>query len=82
MEIFLRFLVQVRMGLDLMGGEISSKLAMAFLFRSCDSSFFKTMCTITAKQHNCRFSVLKRIIQNVAAGFAFLTVVEPRRSFG
>ena len=39
----------------------------------------KTMCTVTAKQHNCRFLVLKRNIQNVAAGFALFKVVETGR---
>ena len=34
----------------------------------------KTMGTVTAKLHNCRFLVLKRNIQNVAAGFALFTV--------
>ena len=38
--------------------------------------FCETMCTVTAKQHNCRFLVLKRNIQNVAASFALFTVVE------
>ena len=42
----------------------------------------KAMCSITAKQHNCRFLVLKRNIQNVAAGFALLTVVETSRFIG
>ena len=36
----------------------------------------KAMCTVTNKQHKCRFLVLKRSIQNVTAGFAFFTVVE------
>ena len=35
----------------------------------------KKLCTITAKQHCCRFLVLKRNIQNVAAGFALFRVV-------
>ena len=39
----------------------------------------KTMCTVTAKQQNCRFLVLKRHIQNVAAGFVLLTVVKISR---
>ena len=41
----------------------------------------KTMCTVTAKQHKCRFSILKRNLQNVAAGFALFTVVETSRCF-
>ena len=40
------------------------------------------MCTVTTKQHNCRFLVLKRNIQNVAAGFALFTVVETSRFIG
>ena len=35
----------------------------------------ETKCTVTTKQHNCRFLVLKRNIQNVAAGFALFTIV-------
>ena len=42
----------------------------------------KTRCTVTAKQHNCRFFVLNREIQNVAAGFALFTVVETSRFDG
>ena len=36
----------------------------------------KTMCAVTAKQHNCRFLVLKRNIRKVTAGFALFTVSE------
>ena len=43
---------------------------------------WKTMCTVTAKHYICRFLVLKRNIQNVAAGFALFTVVETSRFFG
>ena len=39
----------------------------------------KAMCTVTTKQQNCRFLVLKMNIQNVAAGFALFTVVETSR---
>ena len=42
----------------------------------------KTMCAVTAKQHKVRFLVLKRNIQNVAAGFALFTVVETSRFVG
>ena len=38
--------------------------------------FCQTMFTITTRQHDCRFLVLQRIIENVAAGFALFTVVE------
>ena len=38
-----------------------------------------TMCSINAKQQNCRFLVIKRNIRNVAAGFALFTVVETSR---
>ena len=42
----------------------------------------KTMCTVPTKQHNCRFLVLKRKIQNMAAVFALFTVVEISRFIG
>ena len=42
----------------------------------------KAMCSITAKQHKCRFLILKRNIQNVATGFALFTVVETSRFIG
>ena len=41
----------------------------------------KTMCTITTKQHNSWFLVLRRIFQNVTVGFTLLTVVETRRFY-
>ena len=63
------------MCLDVIGVKISSEKEIASLFRSRDSSFLQN----TAKQHNCRFLVLKRNIQNVAAGFALCTVVETSR---
>ena len=58
-------------------------------FRNGDGFFFtvatrlscKARCTITTKQHNSRFLLLKRIIQNVTAGFALFTVVETRRFY-
>ena len=40
------------------------------------------MCTVTTKQRNCRFLVLKRNIQNMTAGFALFTVVETSRFIG
>ena len=42
----------------------------------------KTMCTVTAKQLNCRLLVLKRNIQNVEAGFSLFTVGEYSRFIG
>ena len=42
----------------------------------------KTMCTVAAKQHNCRFLVPKRNIQNVEASFALFTVIETSRFIG
>ena len=62
------------MYLVVIGGEISSKTEMAS--RDSDSSFLQTMCTVTTKQHNCPFLILKRNIQNETAGFAHFTVVE------
>ena len=38
--------------------------------------FKKAMCTISTKQHNCRFLVLQRNIQHVRASFVLFTVVE------
>ena len=74
------FLVLVRFCLVVIGGQISSKMEMAFLFLCRNSFFYKTMCTITAKQHNCGLLVLKRKLQRVAAGLAFFTVEETSRS--
>ena len=66
------------MCLVVIGGEISSKKEMILRSRlSCEA-----MCSITTKQHNCRFLVPKRNIQNVAAGFALSTVVESSRFSG
>ena len=76
------FLVQVRMCVVVIGGEFSSKMEMAFFFVISTQLSGKAMCSITAKQHNCRFLVLKRNIQNVAAGFALFTVVETSRFIG
>ena len=53
---------------------------MEMVSRSRDSSFLQN--NETTKQHKCRFLVLKRNIQNVAAGFALFTVVETCRLFG
>ena len=77
---FVLFLAQVRVCLLVIGGEISSKIEMVFLFVVLTSLSCKTMCTVTTKQHNCRFLVLKRNIQNVAAGFALFTVVKTSRN--
>ena len=81
MEYLFPFLVQVRMCLDLIGGEISSIMEMVF-FVVATRLPCKTMCTVTAKQCNCRFLVLKRSIQNVAASCTPFTVVETSRFIG
>ena len=60
------------MCLVVIGGEISSKMEMTS--RSPDSSFLQN--NESTKQHNCRFLVPKRNIQNETAGFALFTVVE------
>ena len=73
---FCPFWVQVRMCLDLIGGEFSSNAEMVLLFHIVTRFSCKTMFTVTAKQHNCSSLVLKRIIQKVAAGFALFTVGE------
>ena len=67
------------MCLNLIGGEISSIMGMVFLFVVATRLSCNTNCTVTAKQHNCRFLLPKRNIQNVAAGFALFTVVETSR---
>ena len=64
------------MCLFVIGGEISPKTRWFFFFVVATRLFCTAMCSITAKQHNCRFLVLKRNIQNKTAGFALLTVVE------
>ena len=70
------------MRLNLIGGEISSKMEMVLIFVVVTLLSCKTMCTVTTKQHNCRFLVLKSNIQNVEAGFALFTVEETSRFFG
>ena len=57
-------------------------MEMVLLFRSRGSSFLEKMCSITAKQLNCRFLVPKRNIENVAAGFALFTSVETSQIIG
>ena len=64
------------------GGEISSRMEMVFFFVVATRLSCKTMCTVTTKQHNCRFLVLERNIQNIAAGFALFGVVETSRFIG
>ena len=77
---FSLFLVRVRIRLQLIGGEISSKMGMVFLFHSRDSSFMQNNVYRRHRQTtNSSVLVLKRNIQNVAAGFALLTVVETGR---
>ena len=78
----LPFLVQVRMCLVVIGGEISSKKEMAFVFRSHDSSFLQNNVYHHRQTNNCWFLVVKRNIQIVAAGFALFTVVETIRFIG
>ena len=54
------------------------RLAEKFLQKRKWLFFFvvATRLSCNAKQHNCQFLVLKKNIQNVAAGFALFTVVE------
>ena len=66
----------------MVGGEICSKMEIVFICVVATRLVCKTMCTVTAKQYKCRFLVLKRNIQNVAAGFALLTVVETSHFIG
>ena len=51
-----------------------------FIVATCLSC--KAMCSITAKQQNCWFLILKKKIHSVAAGFALFTVVETSRFIG
>ena len=67
------------MCLVVIGGETSSKMEMVFLLVVATRLCCKTMCTVTAKQQICRFLLLKRNIQNVAAGFALFTLEETIR---
>ena len=68
------------MCLVVIGGEISSKNEM--VLRSRDSSFLQSNVFHHRQTNSCRFLVPKRIIQNVAAGLALLTVVETSRFIG
>ena len=56
--------------------KILQKWRWFFFFVVATRPSCKTMRTVTAKQHNCRFLVLKKNIQNVAASFALFTVVK------
>ena len=47
-----------------------------FFFVFANRLSCKAMCSITAKQHNCRFLIPKRITQDVAAGFALFTTLK------
>ena len=69
------------MCLVMVGGETSSNMEMVF-FVAMTRFSCNTVCTITIKQHNCRFLVLERNILNMTAGFALFTVVEISHSFG
>ena len=62
--------------------EFPPKCRWLSLFVVATRFSLKTMCTITAKQHNCWFLVHKTNIQNVPAGFALFTVVETSRFIG
>ena len=62
--------------------KILQKRRWFFFFVVATRLSCKTMCAVTAKQHNCRFLFLKRNIQNVAASFALFTVVKTSRFIG
>ena len=70
------------MCLVMIGGEISTKKRWFFFFAVAARLSCETMCSVAAKQHKCRFLVLKRNIQNVAASFALFTVLETSRLIG
>ena len=82
MEAFLLFLAQVRLWLIVISGEISSKRRWFLIFVVTVRLFDQKMCAIAAKQHKCRFLVLEKEIQKVAAVFALFNVVETRRFIG
>ena len=63
-------------------GEVSSRWRRLSFFVIATRLSCKTISTLTVKQHNCRFLVLKKNIQKVAAGFALFTVVETSRFIG
>ena len=58
------------------------KWSWFFFFAVATRLFCKTMCTVTAKQHNCQFLVLRRNFQNVTAGFALFRVIETSHYIG
>ena len=70
------FLVQIRMAC--LAQKFLQKWRWFFFVVSTRLSW-ETMCTVHAKQHNCRFLFLKRNIRNAVAGFALFTVVETNR---
>ena len=63
-------------------GKFLQKRRWIYFFVIATRLSCKTRCSVTAKQHNCRCFVLKREMQNVAAGFALFTVVETSRFDG
>ena len=65
-----------------LAGKFLHKRRWLFFFVVATRLSCKTRCTVTTKQHNCRFLVLKMNIRNVAAGFALFTVVEISRFIG
>ena len=70
------------MRLVVIGGEISSKKEMVFLFRSRDYFFLQNNEYRHHQTTELSVFSLKRNIQNVAAGFEFFTVVETSRFIG
>ena len=70
------------MCLVVIGVKISSKTEMVFRFRCHDSFFLQSNVYRHRQTENCRFLVLKRNIENVAAGFALFTIVETSRFIG
>ena len=65
-----------------MAEKLLQKKRWFFIFVVMTRLFTKAMRVFAAKLHNCRYLVLEKNIQNVAAGFAPFTVVETRRSIG
>ena len=70
------------MCLVVIGGDFFTEKRWFFFLVVATRLTCKTMCTVTAKQHNSRILVFNRNNQNVAARFALFTVKETSRFIG
>ena len=80
--LFNLFCVRFRCAWLWLAEKLPQKWRWFFFFVVTTRLSCEAMCTVTAKQNNCRFLVLKRNIQNVAASFALSTVVKTNRFIG